>query len=286
MTISRKVRIASSLAVAAIVVVAGAVVIGKISHSASPELIPHCTAGGFDMDTGQASVAAQMIGEVYKSGIDHTDRAAVLSIAAALQESKLRNIAPGDGDLDSVGVLQQRPSQDWGKVKGLPDSTAARTARLTDVTEATREFLVKLENFDRWWTLPASTAIQNVQISADGSLYAQHEPQAKALSTALLGRIPAGLTCTFAAPTVVASTANVVAQLEHDLGLTTPVATSQAIRVPGARWQTATWFVANADRYGIAEVEFSGQTWTRTGGWQKSSAPSTSVLATMTQLKK
>ncbi len=284
MTISRRLRIGGSLVVATALVIAAAVVIGKISHSASPELIPHCTAGGFEVDTGQASVAAQMIGEVYKSKIAHPDRAAVLSIAAALQESKLRNIAPGDGDRDSVGVLQQRPSQDWGKLAGKPDTIADRTARLTDVSEATREFLLKLENADRWWTLPAATAIQNVQISADGSLYAQHEPQAEALSRALLGRIPAGLTCTFAAPTEAARTTEVVDKLEHDLGITTPRATTQAIRVPGAGWQTASWFVANADRYGIAKIEFSGRTWSRADGWQKSSAPSTSVLATMAQV--
>lgn len=285
MAISRKVRIGSALVVVAALVAALVVLIGKITYSASPQLIPHCTAGGFDVDTGQASVAAQMVAEVYKSGIGHPDRAAVLSIAAALQESKLRNIAPGDGDRDSVGVLQQRPSQDWGRVAGKPDTIAARTARLTDVTEATREFLVKLQAFDHWWTLPAATAIQNVQVSADGSLYAQHEPLAAALSAALLGRVAAGLTCTFDAPTVVARTSDVVAELEHELGLTTPVATAGTIRVPGAGWQTATWFVANADRYGIAEVGFSGRTWTRKGGWQKSTATAAQVQATMARVK-
>ena len=45
---------------------------------------------------------------------------------------RLRNLAPGDGDRDSVGVLQQRPSQGWGG--GDPNA-------LTDVGEATKEFL-------------------------------------------------------------------------------------------------------------------------------------------------
>ena len=38
----------------------------------------------------------------------------MLVLAAGLQESKLSNLAPGEGDRDSVGVLQQRPSQGWG----------------------------------------------------------------------------------------------------------------------------------------------------------------------------
>src|SRR5438132_8113797 len=40
------------------------------------------------------------------------DHAVTIALAAALQESKLYNL-PG-GDLDSVGLFQQRPSQGWG----------------------------------------------------------------------------------------------------------------------------------------------------------------------------
>src|SRR5437868_4910617 len=71
----------------------------------------HCTVGGYDLDTSQASVAASMVAAVSSYSPHLPDRAAVLALAAGLQESKLRNLSAGAGDRDSVGVLQQRPSQ-------------------------------------------------------------------------------------------------------------------------------------------------------------------------------
>src|SRR6478672_7327505 len=86
-----------------------------------------CSVGTFDVDTDQAAVAATMVGAVTQYRTPLPDRAAVLALAAGLQESKLTNLAPGSGDRDSVGVLQQRPSQGWGKVTGQPDTIADRT---------------------------------------------------------------------------------------------------------------------------------------------------------------
>ena len=40
------------------------------------------------------------------------EQAIVVALATALQESKLHNLP--DGDRDSVGLFQQRPSQGWG----------------------------------------------------------------------------------------------------------------------------------------------------------------------------
>jgi hypothetical protein len=283
----RRARLSITLLVAVGLLAAAVWTVVALTKSATPPITPTCTAGSYDVDTDQGSVAAQMVGEVYRSRIAHPERAAVLTLAGAYQESKWQNLAPGDGDRDSVGVLQQRPSQDWGKATSAnqADTIAARAQRLTNVTEATREFLVKLQTFDSWWTLPVATAVQNVQISADGSLYAQHEPLATAFGDALLGLKPAALNCTFPAPTKVAATSEVVTALDAQLGLTTPVATAQAVRVPGAAWQTASWFVANADLYGIASVDYDGHTWTRTGGWKTSQASATAVLATMAVIK-
>src|SRR3954452_169194 len=104
-----------------VVVVAGAVAVAAVygrrglweaakQHFASDT----CTVGGFDVDPEQAAVAATVVGAVPQSDIGHSRRATVLVLAAGLQESKLTNIPPGEGDRDSVGVLQQRPSQGWG----------------------------------------------------------------------------------------------------------------------------------------------------------------------------
>jgi hypothetical protein len=283
--LTRTGRIGLAAAGIAVVLAVGGYGIAQLTHHAKSETLPTCTAGDYDIDTDQASVAAQMIGEVYQYRIAHPDRAGVLVLAAALQESKLANLAPGEGDRDSVGVLQQRPSQGWGSSTTGDDSTAARERRLNDVTEATREFLRKLPDTPSWWTLPAAEAIQNIQVSADGSLYAQHEPEATALSAALLGSTAAGLTCTFAAPTAVAKPSVIVTDLGHQLGLTTPVASATGVSVPGAGWQTASWLVANADKYGIASVDFAARTWTRDKGWAASSAPAGRVTATMATLK-
>jgi hypothetical protein len=238
-----------------------------------------CTVGAYDLDTEQAAVASTMVGAVTKYRINLPERATVLVLAAGLQESKLRNLAPGEGDRDSVGVLQQRPSQGWG---------GGDAKKLNDVGEATKEFLDKLVAVPGWQTLPLAEAVQAVQISADGSLYAQHEAEAQALADALQGRTPAGISCKFDAPTKVATTASVAAQAGQQLGIDSPTASGPlTVRVPGARWQTVAWFVANADRLGIDEVTYAGRVWTRADGWKKSAAASSAaVVATMHDLSK
>jgi hypothetical protein len=247
-----------------------------------------CTVESFDLDPDQAAVASTMVGAVTRYPKQLPDRAAVLVLAAALQESKLTNLAPGEGDRDSVGVLQQRPSQDWGKVSGQPNSLADRERRLNDVSFATTAFLDHLVKVKGWARLPLAEAVQDVQISADGSLYAQHEPEATALARALLGRTPAGISCDFAAPTKVAPAGTVAAQARTQLGITTPAAAGPlTVRAPGAHWQTAAWFVANADRLGIEQVAYAGRQWRRGHGWAKSSdASGAAVVATLHDLRK
>jgi hypothetical protein len=175
-------------------------------------------------------------------------------------------------------VLQQRPSQGWG---------GGNAAKLNDVAEATKEFLDHLVQITGWQSLPLAEAVQDVQISADGSLYAQHEPEAQALADALQGHVPAGISCTFAKPTAVATVSTVAAQVKKNLPVNPPVTVAGtadvagSVEVPGAAWQTASWFVANADQLGIAQVGYAGQQWTPAHGWQKAATPATEVVATM-----
>ncbi|TAM89847.1 MAG: hypothetical protein EPN43_06510, partial [Jatrophihabitans sp.] len=114
------------LLVAAVVVVAvgGFFGVRALWHTAKRALASDTctfsdTSGRYDLVPSQASVAATMVAAVTRYGLAHPgsgvgDHAAVLVLAAGLQESKLTNLAPGAGDRDSVGVLQQRPSQGWG----------------------------------------------------------------------------------------------------------------------------------------------------------------------------
>jgi hypothetical protein len=195
----------------------------------------------------------------------------VLVLAAGLQESKLRNLASGDGDRDSVGVLQQRPSQGWGTV-----------AQLGDLHFATGAFLDALVKHQNWQTEPLADAIQAVQISADGSLYAQHEGEAQALADALTGTTAAGISCSFPSPKQVATVQQVSSGVSADLPVNPPqVDTSRrTVSVPGATWATAAWFVANADRFGIDSVGYAQRQWTRGKGWKTDTSVDASGVVT------
>ncbi|MEO8888708.1 MAG: hypothetical protein ABI301_06280 [Jatrophihabitantaceae bacterium] len=275
------------IAVIVVVVAAGAFLGGRTLWRAAQSALAydHCTVGTYDIDPDQAATASTMVGAVTSYQPALPERAAVLVLAAGLQESKLHNLAPGAGDRDSVGVLQQRPSQDWGKVPGQPDSIADRTKRLADPFFATTAFLNHLIQVPKWQSIPLADAVQAVQVSADGSAYAQHESEAQALADALQGHRSMGITCTFQKPTKVAMPAEVAAQVSAELPVSHPMTSATSIAVRGAGWQTAAWFVAHADRFGIESVAFNGQKWTRSDGWKPDTGATASVvLATMHQV--
>jgi len=108
----------------------------------------------------------------------YPQRAAVIAVATAMQESSLINVDFGDeAGPDSRGLFQQR-LQFYGAL-GDP----------MDPQDATRMFVERLTTMDMddpattdvvetWDTLPLTVAAQNVQISAHPDLYAQHEPLA------------------------------------------------------------------------------------------------------------
>lgn len=264
---ARRGLIAAAIVVA--VLVGGAFGVRALWNSATRTFkADGCTVGAYDVDTSQAAVASTMVGVVTRRALP--ERAAVLALAAGLQESKLRNLAAGQGDRDSVGVLQQRPSQGWGT-----------ETQLADVRFATGAFLDALIKVPKWQQLDLAVAVQDVQISADGRAYAQHEPEAQALSDALTGKRPAAITCSFHKPTAVAASATVATQLSRDLPVNAPTTAESTIRVPGASWQTAAWFVANADRLGIDSVAYNAKQWTRSKGWHPASASAAAVVATL-----
>ncbi|GAA3386299.1 M23 family metallopeptidase [Cryptosporangium minutisporangium] len=106
-------------------------------------------------------------------------RGRVIAVAAALQESRLRNLPHrgSENDRDSVGLFQQRPSQGWG----TPD-------QLTDPNYAAAAFYRHLLRIPGWERLPLTVAAQRVQGSAYPDAYAKWEPTA----TALVLRFTAG----------------------------------------------------------------------------------------------
>ena len=106
----------------------------------------------------------------------------VIAIAAAMQESGLRNL--DYGDRDSLGLFQQRPSQGWGA-----------PAQLTDPAYAAARFYRALLAVPGWQQLSLNDAAQAVQRSGFPDAYGKHETAARALTAAV-----GGATCTPAAP--------------------------------------------------------------------------------------
>lgn len=98
----------------------------------------------------------------------------VIAIAAALQESGLRNL--DHGDRDSLGLFQQRPSQGWGT-----------PAQITNPTYAATAFYRRLLATPDWQRMNVNDAAQTVQRSATPTAYGQHEPAARAITAAVSG---------------------------------------------------------------------------------------------------
>ncbi|WP_018788389.1 hypothetical protein [Micromonospora sp. CNB394] len=148
------------------------------THAAKPvavtvqgdKLIPHGVQGEqsrIELDDEQTANVKAIIAATKKAGMD--ERAAVVSIATALQESKLENLGHlGDrNDHDSQGLFQQRPSTGWGTVE-----------QITDPEYSTLAFLKGLKQVDGWQDMPLTKAAQTVQVSAYPDHYAQWEQQA------------------------------------------------------------------------------------------------------------
>jgi hypothetical protein len=108
------------------------------------------------------------------------ERAVVIAVATALQETHLRNLPYGDRD--SLGLFQQRPSQGWGT-----------PAQVQDPSYAAGKFFDHLVTVPNWESGRLTDVAQAVQRSAFGEAYQKWEPTAQAVADTLVG--PAGLPC-------------------------------------------------------------------------------------------
>jgi LysM repeat protein len=106
-----------------------------------------------------------------------SDYGIVIALAAAMQESSMRNI--NYGHLDSVGLFQQRPASGWGTVAQL--TTPEYAARLfyggpsNPNAGKTRGLL----DIAGWSSMSVTVAAQRVQISAYPDAYAKWEASAR-----------------------------------------------------------------------------------------------------------
>jgi hypothetical protein len=253
------------------------------------------TAGGTTarVDPEQAVNAATIAAVAFRRGLPA--RATTIALATAMQESKLRNLE--HGDRDSLGLFQQRPSQGWGS-----------PAQILDPTYAAGRFYDELVKIDGYRGMEITDAAQRVQRSGAPKAYAEHEPEARALASALMGHSAAAFSCSVR-PASYASqrldergltprAAQVLSDLEESFGpqraggfapggvreghvggsahyegravdvFFRPVSARQ--RQKG--WAAAQWLVANADRLGVATVIYDGRIWSArrsARGWRE-----------------
>jgi cell wall-associated NlpC family hydrolase len=163
-----------------------------------------------DLDPAQLAVAAAIIQTAADQGLPR--RAAVIAVAVALQESRLRNL-PG-GDRDSVGVFQQRPSQGWGTTVSSPTDHRTPVQRLNDPGYAATSFYATLRQLPRWQNLPLDEAAQAVQRSGRPQSYATWEQAAETIVTTVTSR-----TCLTLDPAILPRARTAIDYARAQLGL-------------------------------------------------------------------
>ncbi|MFB8242505.1 hypothetical protein ACFC58_38840 [Kitasatospora purpeofusca] len=273
-------------------------------------------AGEGTLELPQAANAATIAAVAHARGLP--DRAVTISLATAMQESKIRNLA--GGDRDSVGLFQQRPSQGWGTVQ-----------QIMDPVYATNKFLDGLVKVPGYTRLPLTDAAQQVQKSGYPQAYAKHETKATLLASALTGREAAALNCVVhdfaapetdeeessAAPAGAAPTAGATAaarpdraqvlsdRVRREFGRTVTPAAGYTSTVKGAEnavsltpdptastdsgpeaerqngWAVAHWAVTQAQRLGIETVAYDGRIWRKAkseDGWKPQSTGTSTKL--------
>jgi hypothetical protein len=99
------------------------------------------------------------------------ERAVVIALATAMQESGLRNL--DHGDRDSLGLFQQRPSQGWGT-----------EAQVQDPVYAAAIFYDRLVQVPGWDVGRLTEVAQLVQRSGHPDAYQKHEAMATELAAA------------------------------------------------------------------------------------------------------
>jgi len=264
------------------VVALGAGVYAAVRHVPAILGETGCTAGSghaaVALDPQQAQIAATIAGVAHRRGMPA--RALTVAYATAMQETHLHD--PGNGDLDSVGVFQQRPSQGWGPA-----------SRLVDPVYASTRFFRALAGIHGYQRMPVYKAAQAVQHSADGYAYQQYQTLAAHLTTAFTGASPRAVWCWPAAHTAAkaqltpARRAIVKAfgPLSASRSATGGDAPSLLVQAPQADlgWSVAAWLVTHAGKYRLHDVRYAGFRWPAPAGhagWVKDAgAPAGSVFA-------
>jgi hypothetical protein len=202
-----------------------------------------------ELDLDQAHYASIVVGVSVRRGL--AARAGSIALATVYQETGIRNL--DYGDRDSVGLFQQRPSQGWGTEK-----------QLMDPYYATTKFYNALVRVQRWESRDITEVAQAVQRSAYPDAYADHEPDARVLASALTGQTERALTCLVhdeADGDAKGLASSLDTTFRTDARATDKVVTVTA-KTQRLAWAYAQYAVANASRHGVVRVEVDDRVWT------------------------
>ena len=233
-----------------------------------PKLGPECTVradGEVTLDYVQMANAATITAVGLRRGMP--ERAVVVALATALQESKLENL--DDGDRDSVGLFQQRPSQGWGTIE-----------QIKDPRYAAEKFYASLKRVKGYQKMRVTDAAQRVQRSAYPNAYQKWADESEVLARALTGRATGAVECVVSnSPAVrgAAATAELLRGMRLDWGRKLPEsatakqAAGLTVKVTdnSSGWRYAHWLVAHASATGLERVRFGDLEWRAPDGkWQ------------------
>ncbi|GAB3688945.1 heavy metal transporter [Nocardiopsis oceani] len=214
--------------------------------------------GRYDMEVSQAVNAATVGGVAFSRNMP--EEAVTVAYATVWQESTFYNVQ--HGDRDSLGLFQQRPSQEWGEPEEILDPVLS-----------SRAFYDELAEVSGWEELPVYEAAQRVQRSAHGFAYDQHEDLSARMAETLSGRKGPAVTCWFASDDVTefqasdADTAGALDELTRVFG-TDPATlpTDDPPQTGDLGWAMALWSVVHAEEYGLTSVTYDGQQWQASNG--------------------
>ena len=201
------------------------------------------------VDLDQARFASIIAGVSVRRGLP--PRAASIALATAYQETGIRNL--NYGDLDSVGLFQQRPSAGWGTKQQVMDPYYA-TGKFYDA-------LVKIKG---WETADLNDVAQQVQRSGYPDAYRDHEADARVLASALTGQSPTGFSCLDRSGTP-GDVKALRSALQRTFGNVDDFAKGSVITIRARSekraWAYAHYAVANAKFYGVTTVKVGNQLW-------------------------
>ena len=137
--------------------------------------VTKATVGGVTPLTPEMTVNARTIISVGRS-LGVSDYGLVIALSAAMQESSLKNLSYGD--LDSLGLFQQRPSAGWGTPAQVTDPVYASRLFFGGRSGPNRGVTPGLLDITGWNSKTVTQAAQAVQLSAYPDAYAKWEVSA------------------------------------------------------------------------------------------------------------